>query len=56
MLISFPLENSSDLVLLRMSLYVSGLGNGILTSSVYIVEVVAATRRGSVVMVRHSFV
>ena len=28
-----------------------GLGNGILTSSVYIVEVVSATRRGSVVMV-----
>ena len=30
----------------------TGLGNGILTSSVYIVEVVAASRRGSVVMVR----
>ena len=29
----------------------TGLGNGILTSSVYIVEVVAASRRGSVVMV-----
>ena len=32
----------------------TGLGNGILTSSVYIVEVVAASRRGSVVMVRPS--
>ena len=31
-----------------------GLGNGILTSSVYIVEVVSANRRGSVVMVRHA--
>ena len=30
----------------------TGLGNGILTSSVYIVEVVSASRRGSVVMVR----
>ena len=28
-----------------------GLGNGILTSSVYIVEVVSADNRGSVVMV-----
>ena len=33
----------------------TGLGNGILPSSVYIVEVVAASRRGSVVMVRPSF-
>ena len=33
----------------------TGLGNGILTSSVYIVEVVAASRRGSVVMVRQPF-
>ena len=32
-----------------------GLGNGILTSSVYIVEVVSANRRGSVVMVGYLF-
>ena len=32
----------------------TGLGNGILTSSVYIVEVVAASRRGSVVMVSNT--
>ena len=30
-----------------------GLGNGILTSSVYIVEVVSADNRGSVVMVSY---
>ena len=32
-----------------------GLGNGILTSSVYIVEVVPAKNRGSIVMVNHHY-
>ena len=48
-----PPPSTADSVNDRLRM-LTGLGNGILTSSVYIVEVVAASRRGSVVMVRRS--
>ena len=48
-----PPPSRADSVNVRLRM-LTGLGNGILTSSVYIVEVVAASRRGSVVMVRRS--
>ena len=43
---------ADNIYLVYGSRVLTGLGNGILTSSVYVVEVVTATRRGSVVMVR----
>ena len=49
MLHLFSIDDNSNGVLSRLLV---GLGNGILTSSVYIVEVVAPDNRGSVVMVR----
>ena len=42
---------ADNIYLVYGSRILTGLGNGILTSSVYVVEVVTATRRGSVVMV-----
>ena len=42
---------ADSLGMVYWSRVLTGLGNGILTSSVYVVEVVTATRRGSVVMV-----
>ena len=42
---------ADNIYLVYGSRVLTGLGNGILTSSVYVVEVVTATRRGSVVMV-----
>ena len=42
---------ADNIYMIYASRMLTGLGNGILTSSVYIVEVVSASRRGSVVMV-----